>query len=317
MSTTEATPTESAINPAENLNGWLDDRDAKRAAEAAPAEPTVEAPAAPVEPAPVPLEGDWWEAGLANAKHGFLKGRKGEEVENAFRNAEARLKAKEQEASRLARELDSERRQREAEAAARKVAAEQRPATPANDPDAEIEALLLENPRAGIKKLRELATAEAERLAEAKVSQVRQETQAEQQKKQIYEAGARAYSDAQKTLNLDNDTWSKRSKAILVELTDQNSPYYGDGHNIFRPEVYVQVYSDLFGQPAPVVVKPAPEPPTPPGAKKPAAANIQTPSASPLTQEQIEARKRWAAIAGVDPKNLIARGEARKERTRG
>jgi hypothetical protein len=319
LSPVEANTEESPrVSPVENLSGWLEDREAKRekpAEEPAPAEPTAEVPVeAPVEPA-----GDWWETGLADANHGFLKGRKGPEVEKAFRHVETAKQTAERERNELQREIEAIKREREAEAAARKVAAENKPSQPPVDVDAEIEAKLIENPREGIRLIRERTLAEARKLAEEVEQKFRNENEQAEYNRQVKQAGEQAYDKTRELVNND-PKFDKRMRSVYVEVTDKNSPYYGDGYNAFRPDVMAKVYEELYevsASPAQIVVKPTPEIPTPPGAKKPSAANLAEPSSSPLTRERIDAARTFAAIGGVDPKALVARQERRKERTRG
>jgi hypothetical protein len=304
MSEVEVIEKGPAINPADNLSGWLDAREAK-------GEPAAEPEVVPETTQPA----SWRDVVLPDdVGHEFLKGKKVGDAITSWEHSQRALKEAQREAAEAKRELEAERRRIEAETAARKVQSEAQPAKPQSDPDAEIETLLLENPRLGIKALRERMEAEADKRAEAKLQAFKQENEQQRYVRDKYEAGGRAYDSARQALNLDEATWNKRSKAVLLELTDERSAYYEDGQNIFRPEKYVEVYKELYGdsQQAPIVVKPATEPPTPPGAKRPSNVNVAEPTASPLTRERLDAIKTFAGIGGVDAKALAARQEKRK-----
>lgn len=315
MAEEKATQKESAkINPADNLDGWLNERlDAKGAVESDPAQPTTET-VAQAPPQPVI---DWREVVLPDdVDHGFFRGKKVPQVIDSYRNAEARLKQKEQESADLRRQLDGLQRQREAEDAARKVQQQQQAPTPS--PDAEIERLWFDNPKEAAARVREQAIAESRAITQQEVQKARQEAQAESYQTRVYEAGTRASDAARRTLNLDEATWKLRGKAVYLELTDQRSDYFGDGQNLFRPEEIVKTYKALWGEPAkadatPIVVKQAPEPPNPPGTKKPASQAADSPGASPLSAERQRAIKTIASIGRVDPKLIEKRQADRKQ----
>lgn len=319
MSTSEATSSDRP-NPADNVTAWLEKREAEPASttgqsetQASPAEPTVAVEAPAVQP--TTPEGDWWETGLSDVNHGFLKGRKGPEVEKAFRHAETAKQQAERERNEARQQLDRFQREREAEVAARKVLAESQPRQPEIDPDAEIEAQLLENPRAGIKAIRERARNEAEQYVEKKLAELQQVNAANEQKNQVLKAGADAYDKAREALGVSPEVYNKRVRAVLVDLTDPSSPHYGDGNNIFRPEKYVEVWKEYYPDaPIPAAAPAAPviaipELPTPPGAKRPSNAVTSEATASPLDKETREAYRLLASYGGLDADRLIKRGE--------
>jgi len=308
VSTIETTTEGSArVNPADNIDKWIESRDAKPEPAEKPepvvAEPEEETPAAPP-PAVEPTEGNWWETGLTDVSHGFLKGRKGPEVEKAFRHVETAKQKAEREREDLRREIDQLRRQQQEPP---KVQAAPPTQQPTED---EIERNWFDNPAIARQKIEERARAIAdESIAKYEATQ-------EQKKRQqtIISTGSKAYEDARTKLNIDEETWELRSPGVMLHLTNERSPFYGDGHNLMRADAYVDAYKALYGDPTPppVVVKPAPEPPNPPGAKKAAAVTDHTPAASPLSAEEREARRVVAEAAGLDVERFIKRGERKR-----
>ena len=87
-------------------------------------------------------------------------------------------------------------------------------------------------------------------------------------------------------------------------------------------EAYLQVYRDIYGEPAqpapaPIVVKQTPELSPPPGNKKPAPVTQPDTTTPPLTRERMAAAERFASIGGVDPQRLIERQAKRIGGNRG
>jgi hypothetical protein len=314
LETTDSRETGS-INPIENLSGWLEaqTRDAEPTTstgqgvtEASPAEPTVAVPVTPAQPASV-LEAVLPE----DFEHGFFRNKPVSALYTSYTHAERAKQEAEKKANELERRLAAIEQERQIEATTRRVLAEQTaPPAVADDPFAEIEREWFENPRGAATKLREQTLAEAKQAAAEEAARVRDETRRESEQHQIVAAGRNAYDAARTALNLDEATWQKRAKAVLVELTDEASPYYGDGHNLFRPDAYVAVYRDMFGDPAPPSMPPLAAVPAvadPPGSKRPAAAVTSSQPTSALAEEQVEAWTALARAAGTDPKVFIAK----------
>jgi hypothetical protein len=313
-------PSPERISPADNLDGWIEAREKKKDAEAgqsagkqdtlsAPAEPTVSKPEAPAQT----TSGDWWESGLTDAKHGFLKGKKGDEVEKAFRHSETAKQAAERRANDLEKRLADFERERIADMAAARVVEQQRVVAPTVDPAEGIDQLWFENPKLAYAKIVEQARAEAA----VEAAKARDEVQSGLQREKYLAAGNAAYEAARVALNLDEATWSKRAKAVYVDVTDPDSDYYKN-YGPLNVENLVTSYRELYGEPAPqaapIVLAPAPSQPDPPGSKRPAPPVRSEPSQSLLTAERKRALRQIADIAGLDPNSMIARAEQRRSR---
>lgn len=311
MADTEATPKES-VNLTDNPSAWFDKKDAERTdktdapsegakvdSAASPAEPTVADPKPETQPAP-----SWKDTVIGDdVDHGFFRGKKVPQVIESYRHAEL---AK-QNAERKAAELE------------RQLAQMQQAQKPAPSVDPEINRLWFENPEAAYRMLEERAKAEAARVADERFQQNWEVQSRNQQIAHTFEEGSKAYDAARAELKLDPDTWNDRAPAVLLHLTNPQSRYYGDGNGIMRSADMVKVHNALFGVPqAPVVVAtPAPEPPSPPGAKKPAVSAPSADKASPLTREASRAAKTFAENFGLDPEKFAARFAQNKEKTIG
>lgn len=292
----ETEPQESVrIDPTENLAGWLDKRDAEPAENtvAVESEPVPASPAQPtVAEQPPPPQPDWYEAGLADVSHGFLKGRKGPEVEKAFRHVETAKQQAERERNELRQRLAQYEAQRAPEA-----------------PKGIEPNLWFENPDEAQRRIDERIA----KVTDEKLNAYIQKTQAEQQTARALDNGGKAYDSAREALNLDAPTFNLRAPAVMLHLTDPNSPFYGDGNGLFDKDRYVEVYRALWPEPvAPVVVASVPEPALPPGSKK-AAPMVSTATTSSLSREEREARKVIAEYTGLDAEKLYKRAENRRK----
>jgi hypothetical protein len=315
----KATPTESSI---ENPMEWLDKRlDAKESpASETPAEPTVAEPAA----VPQPVS-DWKDVVLPDdVDHGFFRGKKVGDLYQSYRHVETAKQKAESERNELKQRLDKLEREREAEAAVYRVQQAQAPrqSQPGEDPRwAEVDNNWFTDNVKARKIQAELIAEQAAQIADQRFQQYRQEAEQVEYKRNVLRQGEEAYDTARTKLNLDTKTWNLRAPAVMLQLTDQNSPYYGDGFNVFRPEAYLQVYRDIYGEAVqsapPVVVKPTPELPPPPGSKRPTPVSQPDNTISPLTRERADAVERFAMIGGVDPKRLAERTAKRLGGNRG
>jgi hypothetical protein len=302
---TEAGP---ALNPADNLDGWLEKREADKEPAPEPVAAEPEKPEVPTTTEPV----SWRDVVLPDdVGHEFLKGKKVADAITSWEHSQRALKEAQKEAAEAKRELEAERRRIEAEQAARKVAAERQPNQPSLDPYAEIEAKLLENPREGIRMIQERTLAEARKIAAEEAEKLKTENAKKEYERNVFDAGGRAYDTARERLGLDKDTWNDKAQYVMLALAPGGKFHTED--SLFNPDAYVDAYHQIFGQPTPVVVKPTQEVPTPPGAKKPAAAALAnaTPTTSPLDREDREARRVIAQYAGIDADRFIKRGERR------
>ena len=319
MAEQKATPTESSI---ENPMEWLDKRlDAKESpASETSAEPTVAEPAAVPQPVP-----DWKDVVLPDdVDHGFFRGKKVGDLYQSYRHVETAKQKAESERNDLKQRLEKIEREREAEAAVYRVQQAQAPRSsqPGEDPRwAEVDNLWFTDNARARKLMSELNAEQAAQIADQKFQQYRQEAEQVEYKRNVLRQGEEAYDAARTKLNLDTKTWNLRAPAVMLQLTDQNSPYYGDGFNVFRPEAYLQVYRDIYGGSVqsmpPVVVKQTPELPPPPGSKRPTPVSQPDNAISPLGRERLDAVERFAAIGGVDPKRLAERTAKRIGGNRG
>ena len=120
--------------------------------------------------------------------------------------------------------------------------------------------------------------------------------------------GRQALEAAMSVLELkgvSRETFTKRARALLVEVTDPaNEKYYANGGPL-RSDNLIGAYVDVFGLPEPppaaqvpagvaaappIVVPAAPPPPTTvPGATKPAPAAVPPPAKAPLKREVSQA----------------------------
>lgn len=266
---------------------------------ATPAEPAVEPPA--VEPIP----DDWWETGLP-AKHGFLRGRKGEEVEKAFRSGEASYKREAQRRAELEREIAEIKRQREAPPPV--VPPAQAPA----DTEEEIDRLWLENPSEARRMMREEWSREEQQRYEG-----RRAADVQQQRfSQSLEASNAAIDHLVSEYGIDKD----RATKLITSALPHMSELQVENPNVWQhPANYVWVLDQLGFLPAktqpleaaPPEAVPAPVVANPPGSKRPAAARTRAPDPSPLRAEEEEKRRAIAEELGLDPENLINRARAR------
>lgn len=324
MTTTpEIADEKGSINPIENLSGWIDKhleqmRDAEPAdtsgqPDAASSAEPASAPPAPqaVEPTADPLAGDWWETGLP-ANHGFLKGRKGEEVERAFRNGELTWKQAQTENARLRRELEDTRRRSAEAPAPAPVAPVQQP----QNTEEEINQLWFENPAEAKRLMVEeakreaLGAVKAEREAETFAAEQRT---AEEASRSVadYLVAARGYDAAQAARTVI------ATYPLLQQLRDQ-----GRSDAFTDPRVVLWMVDQILeparsaapptaAPAAEVPPTPAPSMPNPPGTKRPAALNARPATANPLRAEQEEVRRSIAEELGIDPQRLIDRAKAR------
>lgn len=305
------------IDPIENLDRWLDDRigrDAEPGAETgqsnapdSPAEPTVaQAPEEGTQPE-AQAEPDWYDAGLV-ANHGFLKGRKGPEVEKAFRHAEATKQQAEREAAELRRQLDQMRMAQEAEAAARRVMSEQRPAAQAPTVD-EIESAWFENPAKAKALLMQQAEERARNAMREELTMAQEAAQAQQRQMSARSAAAQAVQWVADTYGVDESIAQARVMGTFTHLAahvDQS----GDDSVWQNPNAYAYYVRQLVGDPAPAQVPtvPVPDFPDPPGSKRPSSAPARkAATGSPLRAEFEDAARSIAAAIGNDPDKVAAR----------
>jgi hypothetical protein len=324
-----------SINPIENPSGWIDnylerERDAEPEAPAgqpaaeASAEPasTPTTPQATVEPAADPLAGEWWETGLP-ANHGFLRGRKGDQVEEAFRNGERMWKRTQEENARLKRELeDARRRPAEPPPQAPPVApVQQQPQEPT---DEEIDQLWLENPsearRLTVEKAKReaLDAVRAERQAEVQAEEQRQAGEASQTV-MTYLMTERGYDEAaakRAVISTFPHLRQLRQEGSAPDAFTNPRVILWMVDQILAPAMTAATAPPTSAQPAAPAEEQPPVPPTPtvpnpPGSKRPASLQARTPTESPLRAEQEEVRRSLAAEFGVDPQRLIDRAKAR------
>jgi hypothetical protein len=300
---------------------WLDQKTAESevpATETKPETPAVETqPTETVEP--------WWEKGFAEAKHGFLKNRKGPEVEQAFRATEAEMR-KSWQAKDAA---ETRARQAEADAAALRLAMQQREAqqqTPPVDHAKEVEQIFYEQgPAAAFARQQELndarIAAEAQKIANQTVQQFQQTTsdQARQQSQAMrLKAALDAGATARATLNVDPSVWdSERGLVVSARVLNK---FGQDGLMDVKnwTDEYAALYpSTAAAQPQPVVA-PAPAVTNPPGSHR-AAPVQQKPNAGLPTMDGEERRalELLAEAGGVDPEKLKARHLANARRANG
>ena len=289
-------------DPSENLSGWLEKRDAGP-------EPATPAPAQPT---------DWKEATIPeDVDHGFFKGKKVGVLYESYKHSENAKQAAERERNELRAENEKLRREREADDAARRVHTAQQPRQPDPDPDAEIEQILLQNPKEGIRAITERAHRDAERLIDERWQQREAEREQRQGIARVYEVGGKAYDEAFAELskadpNLTRELFNDRAPALMHHFTNPTSRYYGDGDNLLRKEAYLDLWPKLYGTSQQVVVKAATEPPMPPGAKRPGSAAKPSEPTTPIDRDDRAARRMLAEVAGIDPDKFIARGEKRR-----
>lgn len=294
----------------ENPSAWVEKNFPQPDVNAQPE--AVAPPVAPAEPAAAE-PANWWEDGLAEAKHGFLKNRKGPEVENAFRHAETAKQTAERErnvardeANRLRQELLSK------EVALQMAAEERRRATqPPVDPYDEIESLWFENPKAAAAKLREIVVAESRQNISQETERMRMAQQTESQNAALRQEVNRVYDVTRERLNLTPETWNRRFKAVYVEATDPKGQYADRGGPL-NPDNLIAIYNDIYGD-LPAAALPATAPPPPPAANPPGSARpravTQPPNAGlpTLSTEKRAALEMVAGSMGFDKDKYIAR----------
>lgn len=313
----------SAINPADNPSEWIEAR-IKRDAEptsstgqsdtqASPAQPTVAASPETVQPT------SWRDTVIGDdVDHGFFKGKKVADAIESYKHAERAKQEAERRANDLQRQLEAERIERQTELVARKVIAEQqqRSAEPKRDPLlAEIEQNWFENPARAMELIEQRAAAQQRQIAAEEASRIRQETEKQAQERYVATTGEQAFYAARDFLKVDPETWDKRGVALLSTVTRQGSKYAEAGGPL-NPNVMVQAYKDLFGEPVQAenayVAAPAQPIATPPGSNKPArAAMPNSAPTSPLAQEERIAYELAAKSAGLDVDRFIKRRERR------
>lgn len=290
-------------NPAE----WVNQNLSKAAAPDAPPQGTpAESPAVQPNPLELNLPEDF--------EHGFFRGKPVKELYKSFRATEAEM----QRAQREAKELRDEKERLRAEVAAKNLAVQmaaeqhQRQTQP-QDNLSNIERVWFENPKEAARLLREETLAEARRIAAETQTKTSAETIATITTRDRQTRATAAYEEARQRLNLDEATWQKRAKAVLAEITDPQSRYFGDGQTSgpLVTQNYIDAYKDIYGEPAPTVtVAPAkPAAGNPPGAHKPASTVAPPPNAGlpTLATEKRAALERTAQSLGIDPEKYITR----------
>lgn len=242
----------------------------RAAAEPEPSPATAEAP-------PVQAEGgDWWETGLAEAKHGFLKGKKGEEVETAFRYTEQAKKDAEIRAKAAERQL----RELEAERAAEKIAAAKAapttPPAPTSDEDprmAEVRDIFYSDTPKALKLLREIAADDAAREFDKRESAREAKRQAEERGRSFISAA----DEAVKKISVDSGLPETAVRSLVHGSLHHLQEYIDrDPSVLASPDSYLWAYRQQHGEPAQLrtsltpqaeVPPPPKEAPDPPGAK--------------------------------------------------
>lgn len=292
-------------DPAEWVNNNLSKAQSAPDATAATI-PAEQPPAAQPNPLDLNLPEDF--------EHGFFRGKPVKELYKSFRATEAEM----QRAQREAKELRDERERLRAETAAAnlavRMAAEQRQATP-QDSLSEIEKIWFENPKEAARRLKEETIAEARRIATESQRTTSAETQAAITNRDRQARFEAAREEARQRLNVDPATWKKRVVAVLAEITDPESRYFGDGQTSgpLVTQNYIDAYRELYGEQTPqptVTVAPAkPTAGNPPGAHKPASTVAPPPNAGlpTLSNEKRAALTMTAQRLGIDPEKYITR----------
>lgn len=310
--TIETGPAEATDNPI----AWFEARASKTTD--APVAAAVPAPetAAPVAPEPVedPAE-PWWDQGLAETKHGFLKNRKGPEVEKAFRSTQTAMQEAQRERNELRAQLDQSRAEVAARNAVLQAEIARRSGTaqePAVNPEDELEHLLFTNPKEYTRRVKEDATNEAKRIVETERQQYEQKTTEEAQHRDLTVRGDAAWKGAGVKLGIPPDVWlsNELSIPIMVALTNPELPYCANGGPL-NEDNYVAAYRDLqkalgMSMPAAVVAPIVPAQTTPPGSRKPATATA-TNSGQVVSEDSRKRAESLAAIGGINPEKLAAR----------
>lgn len=319
MSNPSADDAQGSVNPADNLDAWLrerKERDAEPEAETAksteptsPAEPTVAQP----EPDPATTEDytePWWEQGLAEAKHGFLKGRKGPEVEKAFRHVETAKQRAEREAAELRQQVEQMRIERAAEAAVQRVQGKPQQ-EPQPDLYAQLEQQFWEKPGATFQQLQQIAVQEAKQQVWQDI-QTAQEVAAQQQRAEAtVTAGQYAAAEVMRHYGVSQEAAENMVLTAAANLAES------DDFNVwFDPRNYLSVIGQLYGDPRPQgiaqpPVAPVTEIPDPPGSKRPASVQRRASEPSQFRTETEELRRSLAQSFGVDPDFAIERARAR------
>lgn len=320
---TQPQPEPTPAPPEPGSAEWLDQKTAEPepAAEKPPEAPAVAEAAQPTD------QGDnWWETGLADAKHGFLKGRKGPEVEHAFRATETEMKK----AQQRAKDAETLVQQANARAAALELAIQQQKQqqAPAPDPAKEIEQIFFEQgPAAAFKRQSELNAAaiqaEAERIANLKLQQFQQTTSDQARLSQQalrVKAAFDAAEAARQDLKVDQSAWdNERGLVVSARIMNQ---FGNDGLTDVKnwTDTYKAIYPEA--QTAPAVTAPVVTPPppvtNPPGSHRPAPVQQKPNAGLPtLDGEERRALEFLAEAGGVDPEKLIAKHQAKARRANG
>lgn len=300
-----------SVDPTENLDKWLGERSERDAepeaptgqsnAPDSPAEPTVAEPQAP--PATEVSTEPWWETGLAEAGHGFLKNRKGPEVEKAFRHVETAKQAAERRAALLEQQLEQVRRDREAEAAVLRVQNAQQPQAEKPTPEAELEALFWTDQAEYTRRVREMAKQDAlqewNAAASARESEHRQQVSVSAGKQAVDQIASEYGVDAATAARMVMSTFTHLAASDDLDVWTKADSYV-DQVRWLHPRTTPA---------APIVAPPVPELPNPPGSKRPATTTPRTPELrSAMSSEEEAMRREIARIADVDPDRYIKRG---------
>lgn len=308
MSVTEATVQSTLdLNPVENLEGYLAQKDKERATKAAgdtgEAEPVQAEPvAAEAAPAPAateePKKVSWREQTLDDIDDAFLKGKPVGELEKSYRASVAAM----QKAQREANEAKAELARVHAAAEAVKEPPKETLPNPDNDPEiAEINRLMFEDTDAAVKMLDARTERKSREVAREELQKASQADAGEKFTQAANSASYAAYQRIMADYGWSEAEAAKRLKSTFAVINDYVPEY---GPQLWtNPEVYYGAVAELYGkppqanaevaaeEPAPTAT-PVPAIPNPPGGGKPAHVAASTkPQASPLSRELQEARR--------------------------
>lgn len=260
-----------------------------------PAEPT---PAAPTPPDPL-------EAVLPdNFEHGFFRGKPVRELFKSFKATESEMQRAQRDAKEQRELAERYRAESVAKDVAITMAAEAR--TPKPDELDAIEGKWFENPKDAVRMLEDRFS---KKFTEQN-KQNRAETVQEVASRERTQKFATAMEEARQRLNMDPQTWSKHAKAVVAELTDPQSRYYGDGatQGPLITQNWLDAHAELYPNQPAVTVTPVPQAGNPPGAHKASAVNAPPNAGLPtLSGEKRAALTMIAQRLGFDPESYLTR----------
>ncbi len=245
-----------------------------------------------------------------NFPHGFFKGKPLKEFYNSYKATEAEMQRAQRDA-RDSRELaERYRAESVAKDVALQMAAERTPQPPVDEFEV-FEKKLFEDPKGAARLLYDKALKDAESKFGEQNRQSRAETVQEVSNRDRQQKFVAAMSDARQRMgNIDDHTWNKRAKAVVQELTDPQSKYYGDGatQGPFIAQNWVEAYNELYPQQQAPAVSPVPQAGNPPGAHKATTVSASGNGGLPtLEKEKRAALTMIATRLGFDPEAYISR----------